>query len=64
MQKKTWGDRQAINTHQHRNADRRVVNTIEFTNAPAGTSGTQPKRNRQQQEEEKKIPLLINGDSR
>ena len=55
-QKKAWGDRPAVNTQQHRTGDRRAVNTMEFTNTAAGTSGAEPKRVRQQ-EEEKKNPF-------
>ena len=57
-QKKVWGERPAVNTQQHRTGDQRAVNTMEFINKAASTSNTEPKTFRQQ--EEKKIPLLIN----
>ena len=48
VQKRTWGDKTPARTQQHRAEERQHINTIEFTNKGASTSGNEPKTERQE----------------
>ena len=52
VQKRTWGDKPTARTQRHRAGERQHINTIEFTNKGASTSGNEPKMERH--EEKKK----------